>query len=380
VDTHNQYCPYKDCSYFGWVGLGNIRANGHPNGGRRRQLHCTVCDRYFMETEGTIFYRSRTPAEIIWRALQALAEGLSIQATARVFEVDPNTVETRPVEAAAHAEAVSRYLIHDLHLTQVQVDELWALPAEVTPEAESRLRRIGRWVWVALGPVSKPVIAWVVGDRSLVTARLLIHAVAQALAPGVVPLFLSDQPVHYATALLTHFGHRVETPRRFARGRLPAPRWLPLPQLQYAQVVKERVKGRVVRVSRHVVFGTAEAVAAALAATGLGKIINTAFIERRNLSVRRHMAALGRKVLSLAKTEPGLKRQPALGWAYYNFVLPHTALREPLPRPLPTKGDGSPKRRRPRTPAMAAGLTDHVWSMSELLCFRVPPRPQAVTA
>lgn len=63
VDTSNHYCPYPECSYYGWLGLNNIISNGHPNGGRWRQLQCVVCGKYFMETTGTIFYGSRTPPE-----------------------------------------------------------------------------------------------------------------------------------------------------------------------------------------------------------------------------------------------------------------------------------------------------------------------------
>ena len=82
VDTSNHYCPSPTCSYYGWVGRNNIRSNGHPNGGTWRQLQCIVCGTYFMETEGTIFYRSSTPPETIWHALAVLAEGLNIRATA----------------------------------------------------------------------------------------------------------------------------------------------------------------------------------------------------------------------------------------------------------------------------------------------------------
>jgi len=152
VDTSNHYCPNPDCPYYGWVGYGNITANGRPNGGRWRQLRCTVCGTYFMETRGTIFYRCKTPPDIIWKALKALAEGLDIQATARVFEVEPDTVQDWLNQAAGHMEAVSRYLLHDLHLSQVQVDELWAL---LGLRQEKSMRNC-RWVWSAVDPVSNP--------------------------------------------------------------------------------------------------------------------------------------------------------------------------------------------------------------------------------
>jgi IS1 family transposase len=336
-----------------------------------------------METTNTIFYGKRVPAKTIWQALKALAEGLDLRATARVFEVDPNTIETWLRQAAEHMEAVSHCLIHDLQLTQVQVDELWALLGRqdrAEPSQNAKRSRAVRWVWVGIDPVSKLMLACVVGGRSVETAQLLTHLIVGLLAPGCMPLFMSDQWAPYATALLTHFGHWVPIPRRHSRGRPPKPRWQPLPGLQYAQVVKHRVKGRVVGVSWRVVYGSLETIEAILKQSGVGKVINTAFIERLNLSIRQGVAALGRKVTSLAKTDDGLRNQLSLWRAYYNFCLPHSTLRLLLPEPQPTKGNGSPIKWQLRTPAMAANLTDRVWRMEELLLFRVPPWPPAQPA
>jgi hypothetical protein len=88
------------------------------------------------------------------------------------------------------------------------------------------------------------------------------------------------------------------------------------------------------------------------------------------------LAAVGRRVTTLCKGEDGLHQQLALYHVYHNFCLPHTSLRQPVPQPEPTRGTGSAKRWQPRTPAMAAGLTDHVWTLREVLLFRVPPWPQ----
>jgi hypothetical protein len=176
------------------------------------------------------------------------------------------------------------------------------------------------------------------------------------------------------TALLTHYGQWVQPERRQAKGPLPQPRWLPQPGLLYAQVVKTVRRRRLVRVSHRVVCGTLEAVQQVLAACGWQ--INTAFIERINLSIRQHVAAVGRRVSTLCKGEAGVRQQLALSQTYYNFCLPHASLRQPLPQPLPTNGTGSAKQWRPCTPAMAAELTDHVWTLREVLLFRVPPWPQ----
>jgi IS1 family transposase len=380
VDTSFHFCPKANCDYWGWVGLGNISANGHPNGGPWRQLHCTSCGGYFQETHGTPVHGKRVALDLLVWAVGALAEGLGIRAVARVFEVDPNTVLQWLVEVADHAMAFSRYFVHDVRVTQVQLDELFALLSAVKDgevseaEAVQRLSRSPHWVWAAIDPESTLLLALNIGDRTLAMAQRLVHQVVEVLAPGCVPLFLTDGFKEYTTALLTHFGHWVQPERRQATGPAPKPRWMPLPHLLYAQVIKTVRRRRLVRVRHRVVFGTLEAVQQVLAACGWQ--INTAFIERLNLSMRQHVAAIGRRVTTLCKHEDGLRQQLAVYHVYYNFCLPHASLRVPLPQPLPTNGTGSAKTWRPRTPAMAAGLTDRVWSLREVLLFRVPPWPQ----
>jgi IS1 family transposase len=380
VDTSTHFCPNPDCAYRGWVGWGNLRANGHPGGGLWRQLLCVACRGYFLETLGTIFHGKRVSVELIVRVVACLAEGLGIRGTARVFEVDPNTVLQWLVEAAEQLHAFSRHVLHDVRVRQVQLDELFALlravkEGEVSEaEAIERLERSPSWVWVAMDPESKLLLTIDVGDRTLAMAQRMIHQVVQVLAPGCVPLFLTDGFKAYMTALLTHFGHWVQSPRRQATGPVPKPRWLPLPQLLYAQVVKTVRRRRLVRVRHRVVFGTLEAINHVLAP--LGWQINTAFVERLNLTIRQHVAAVGRRVSTLCKGEDGLRQQVAIFHCYYNFCLPHARVRQPLPQPELTHGTSSAAQWRPCTPAMAAGLTDRVWSLREVLLFRVPPWPQ----
>src|SRR5215813_422331 len=181
-----------------------------------------------------------------------------------------------------------------------------------------------------------------------------------------------------ARQLLTHFGSWMQPERRQGKGPLPKPRWMPLPALLYAQVVKTVRRRRLVRVQHRVVFGTLEAVQQGLAACGW--TINTAFVERLNLDIRQRVAAVGRRVNTLCQGEESLRDQLELFQVYHNFVLPHASLRQPLLVPEVTNGRGSAKVWRPCTPAMAAGLTDHIWSLKEVLLYRVPPWPQAQTA
>jgi IS1 family transposase len=306
-----------------------------------------------------------------------MVQGLGIRATVRVFEVDPHTVPHWLVEAAGQLRAFSYYFLCEVHVQQLQLDELYTVRSAVKDgerreaEAIQRLSHSPHWVWTAIDPVTKLLLAIDSGPRMRAMAQCVVHQVARLLAPDCMPLFLTDGHKDYFTAILAHFGHWVQPLRHQAKGPAPKPRWMPLPQLLNAQVVKTVRCRRLVRVRHRVVFGTLEAVQQVLAACGWQ--INTAFFERVNLSTRQHVAAVGRRASTLCKGEDGLRQQLVLYQNYYNFCLPHISLRQPLPLPLPTKGTGSAKQWRPQTPAMAAGLTDRVWSLRKVLMFRVPP-------
>src|SRR5712691_4595874 len=224
VDTSTHFCPNPDCAYRGWVGWGNLRANGHPSGGPWRQLLCVVCRRYFLETLGTLFHGKRMSTEFIVRVIACLAEGLGIRGTARVFEVGADTVLQWLVEAAELLRAFSQHFLHDVQVRQVQLDELFALLSAVKAgevsqtEALARLERSPQWVWVAMDPESKLVLAIDVGERTLALAQRVVHQVAQVLAPDGAPLFLTDGFREYMTALLMGYGQWMQPPRRQAQG------------------------------------------------------------------------------------------------------------------------------------------------------------------
>jgi hypothetical protein len=148
------------CDYRGWLGLNNLRANGHPSGGPWRQLHCLGCNGYFLEHHGTIFHGKQAAVERIVCVLACLAEGLGIRATARVFEVEPTTVLEWLGEAAEQLRAFSAYFLCDVHIRQLQLDELYAVLRDVKTgalsedEAITHLERSSAWVWTAMDPTA----------------------------------------------------------------------------------------------------------------------------------------------------------------------------------------------------------------------------------
>ena len=261
------FCPHANCDYRGWVGLGNLRANGHPNGGPWRQFHCIACGGYVFETCGTILHGKRVPAELIVRVIACPAEGVGIRGTARVFEVDPNTVLQWLIEAADQLQAFSRYFLHDyprpagtIGRTLYRSQRGQRRRRSARPRPSSVCQRSPHWVWTAMDPESKLLLTIDVGERTLAMAQRVVHQVAQVLAPDCAPLFLTDGFREYMTALLTHYGHWVQPERRQAKGPALKPRWMPLPGLRYAQVVKSYRRRRLVRITHRIVFGTLEAV------------------------------------------------------------------------------------------------------------------------
>lgn len=235
------------------------------------------------------------------------------------------------------------------------------------------------WVWLSFDPVHKIVPAFVVGEISQENADQLV-ARTREVNDGSLHVLFSDQRPQYREAILRSFGQRVQPERKGKRGPLPKPRLVPPPDLLYAQVVKHRRKGRVVKVTMKVVFGTPEALEEYLQRSPASRQVNTAFVERQNNTMRQHNRRFTRKSLGFSKKGYWLERQLHLSLGYYHFCLPHGGLREAMDPPLPTKGKGSPRKWREVTPMMAAGVTDHVWSLREMLNHRVPPSPPNIVS
>src|SRR4029450_3693066 len=241
VDTSMHFCPHNDCDYRGWLGLNNLRANGHPNGAPWRQFQCLSCLGYFPEHHGTILHGKQAAVDLIVHVLACLGGGIGIRATARVFEVEPNTVLHWLVEAAEQLRAFSCYFLCDLHVRQIQLDELYAVLSAVKggelseDEAIRRLSRSPQWVWTAMDPETKLLLVIDVGTRTLAMAQRVLHQVVQCIAPHCVPLFLSDGFKDYLPAILAHFGVWDHPERRRDKGPTPKPRWMPLPRLLYSQ-------------------------------------------------------------------------------------------------------------------------------------------------
>jgi len=378
MDYTTCYCHSSTCPLYGQVAP-KARLQMHDWQRQGPRFRCERCDVVVSATTGTAYAGIRTDLHTYLSGATALAEGLSIWATGRLVRVDKDTVNHWLPVLGQHCQGVMNYFFRNLHLHECQLDELWTFihkkEGHLTPLEKLAEVYGDAWVWIAFSPVYKVVPAWVVGKRTLRYARRLLFRLKSA-TDGYIPFFTSDDLPHYAHALLEVYGVWDTPPRQGTRGRFPTPRRYPPPDVCYAVVVKERARGRVVHVTTRLVYGTTEQVETALRMSPVSHTITTYGVERQNLTVRQHSRRMGRKVNAFSKDPDSLEEQLTVAFAYYHFVLPHRSLRQRLACPLPTKGGkGSYKKWKSVTPAMAAGLTDHVWTMDELLSFRVPPKP-----
>jgi IS1 family transposase len=326
-------------------------------------------------SSGTAYFELDAEAALFETAIRALAEGNSLRATGRIVQIDKDTACAWLHRAAVHCRLVMLYLWQDLPVSECQLDELWSfvhtkeqnlLTAKLVCESYG-----DAWVWIAFAPLWRLVVAFVVGKRSQASANLLLERVAQ-VTDDRIPFFTSDQLAEYRTALLHVYGEWYQPQRNGNRGRYPERRVRAPLDLLYAQVVKQRERGTVIAVTTKAVFGDMEAISARLANSPVSTSVNTSFVERDNFTLRQQNRRLTRKTSGFSKELPWLEKQLWLSLAYYHLVLPHDSLRQRLTTPEPTRGSGSARRWCAITPAMAAGLTDHVWSMAELLSYRVP--------
>jgi hypothetical protein len=201
------------------------------------------------------------------------------------------------------------------------------------------------------------------GDRTTEDAICLFQDVERRRSIySPIPVFTSDNWDSFEKGLVNVYGF-LETPTYQGIGRKPLPVLLPYSNLKYAQVCKRKEKGRIIEVVQRVVFGDPEEVLRLLGAESGGKI-NTAYIERFNLTIRNSLARFIRKGMNCSKLLLMHTHDIDFFQAWYNFVKPHQSLRIEV--------NLDRKRWMQRTPAMAEGITDHVWSLKELLIFRVP--------
>jgi IS1 family transposase len=228
------------------------------------------------------------------------------------------------------------------------------------------------WLWVAVDPLNKMIPVLHLDARTQDAAHTMVHELRQRLAPDCLPVFTSDGLNHSFYALTAHFGQWVEGVGRQAR------QWQVIAELIYGQVKKHYRRRQLVRVTYIMRCGTRVVLQRTLQALGLSGRLNTAFVERANLTLRQSVAALIRRTWATLQDAPQLLLHLEWWRAYYHFVRPHESLRETCRQGRERGGKRLAQRYRYRTPAMAAGLTRRRGTARDLLRLPLPPEPLGV--
>jgi len=344
IRTQGHACPNPNCRYFGitdeavhaLVGNGKRGKQGHI-----QALRCQCCQTNFSSRRNTPLYHLKTQPDRVEMCLWLLAEGMDISVLVRFTGHVDATLSRWLTRAGVHSENLHTLLFVQLNLAYLQVDELHA------PVAGNKRKS---WLWVAIEPVTKIIPAVHLGGRTDADAYHFVHDLRLRLADGCIPAITSDGLRAYFFAITAHFGEWV--------GGI----WVVSHLLAYGQLVKQRGKkrndGKPFTFTR-MKWGQRWQLFQTLKEQGFRETIQTAFIERINLTIRQGIAPLSRRTWSLAKSQGSLLIHIHWWRGFYHFARAHESLRVKVP--------GLKRRYRERTPAMAAGFTDHIWTVGELL-------------
>jgi transposase-like protein len=345
MDPHGVFCLNPDCAARGLPDQGDIKVHSR----KERRFLCTTCGKTVAASKGTAFYRLHKDRSLFVIVVTLLSAGCPPQAIVAAYGLDERTVADWQRKSGSHCRGVHRHHLDTkgLDLRHTQADELYA-------------KCVGGRCWMAMA-MAVPSRLWLGGVvspiRDLGLIQRLVDMVRLAWRPGRALLICVDGLSSYVTASYRAFREKVLTGRPGRPPyRLPGCIWL-------AQVVKN-YSGRCLKeVDRRVIWGSDEQIEDQSRKTHTGKRINTSDIERLNATFRSCLAALVRRGRALARRVETLERGMYLVGCVYNFCKEHRSLR---------RQQGQCKKWQQRTPAMAAGWTDHTWSVEELLSFRLP--------
>ncbi len=345
MDPTTVCCPNLACPARGQTGQGNIGIHSRKD----KRFLCTACHKTFSATKGTAFYRRRIAAETVTLVVTLLAHGCPPQAIVVAFGFDERTVMRWRARGGGQGQAVQEHLVEPPRdLGPVQADEI-------------RGKKQGGIGWMALAMLVKTRL-WLGGEvseqRDMALIRRLVARVKRCAARRPL-LVCPDGLVAYIRAMRETLRDPVHT------GKDGRPRLRPWRHVLLAQVVKRSERRRVVATDRRIIDGTPARVETLRRRSQGEGVINTAYLERLNATFRERLAPLARRSRALARRTLTLQHGMYLIGTVDNFCTPHASLG------LATLGAG--RRSAPQTPAMAAGITDHCWSVQHLLSYHVPP-------
>ena len=352
MDPQQIFCHNPDCPASGKVGCGNIGVHSR----KQQRYICHECKTTFTQSKGTPFYRLRYSVEVVSQVITLLAYGCPLQAIVAAFGIDERTVGSWQQRAGEHCQQVHQHLVqHRRDLGQVQADEI-------------RVKYQGGIAWLAMA-MAVPTRLWLAGVVSVGRNGALIRRLVQQVHQCALyrPLLLCvDGLAAYVSTIKQVFRTPIFTGKR---GRPRLRLWHHLCIVQVIKQHSQKQPRRVMGVIRRIVWGTSQRVKTLIKQTQPTTTAHVSYIERLNGTFRARLAVLVRRGRGLARQFQTLERAMYLMGCVYNFCTSHQSLRLVLYLP------NNRRRWVERTPAMAAGITEQVWTVEQLLCYRVPPPP-----
>jgi len=350
--TQGWACLNRACPYYGTTEEAIHALVRHTLRGKDQDilyLRCQCCQTVFSSRKGTPLYYLKTKPERVEMVLWFLAEGVNRAVMVRYTGHKDATIARWLERMGEHSQGLHNRLFRELMLSLVQLDELYA---QVKDSEQAR------WLWLAIDPVTKVIPTLHLGGRKSEDAYAVAHDLKERLDPNCVPNVMTDGLWMYFYALTAHFGHW------FRPKRARTDHWQPDENFRHAQLVKRTERCKLKYAIRRMAWGECHALFAVLEANGFRHMIQTAYIERVNLTFRQGIAGLARQTWSLT-SEQHLLLHAEWFRLYYHLARPHESLREPLP--------GLKGKYRDRTPAMALGLSDRVLTVGDLLRWPLVP-------
>ena len=269
-----------------------------------QDLFCQACRKKFTVRRHTVLYRLKTHSKTIRLVLNLLALGVDLSALEEAIEIRESTMRVWLTRSGEHGRKLHERYFRALDLIHIQLDELWANVKQTQQDM---------WVWVACDAKTKIVPVIQVGGRTQEMAYAVVHELKSKMKAGCVPIFSSDGLKHYYYALTAHYGEWV-CPDGEAKAV-----WMILPSFFYGQVIKHRKRHRVVEVEQRMIWGLAAEYRTLLKASGMSGKINTAFVERINLTIRQCVSKLTRRTWGTAQFTPELSDHLTGGWRIIIF-------------------------------------------------------------
>ena len=298
----------------------------------QRRYRCRGCGRTFAANAGTAYHRLRHSPKLFDQVVALAVEGSSRAATARALQISPSAVRRWLQRAAAHAEAFNDAKVRQVSAVEIQADELKA-------RSEGRGRR-PLWTYTSVEVWSRLWLTSLVGRRTLRNTLIHFRETRWRCRAGRARTLVTTDSFKYNGRVV---------------GRVFGPTCV------HAQVERQIRKGRVVRADRRLVIGQDWMLDEALGRSEDSKTINTAYVERLNLTIRRSLACLQRKTTAMCRSEESLREQLELLRCYYNFIRPHSSLKFGRER---------------RAPAQQAGLVRSRMTWRRILAARILGTPR----